>query len=218
VAPTRRPFPRFVADASQETAPYGRWEERLLAEFARACEPLAAEAGSGLDPETVRWFPDRAWGGRVYVPASGRAAEATTDEDGEPVLAEYYGWISYDPAASDDGGPADLKSKVDFTDVTADDNPDWQMDLNEEVVGGWRGEQGKVAAMTLVWGRPLIDDGAVVCAELARLTVDQAVVEDERFTLLAPDAYREDYLEVALYDGRGNQLARESLYEDDGED
>jgi hypothetical protein len=92
------------------------------------------------------------------------------------------------------------------------------MDLNEEVVGGWRGEQGKVAAMTLVWGRPLIDDGAVVCAELARLTVDQAVVEDERFTLLAPDAYREDYLEVALYDQRGNQLARESLYEDDGED
>ena len=92
------------------------------------------------------------------------------------------------------------------------------MDLTEEVVGGWRGEQGKVAAMTLVWGRPLIDGGAVVTAELARLTVDQCTVADERFTLLAPDAYREDYLEVALYDRKGNQLARESLYEDDGED
>ena len=92
------------------------------------------------------------------------------------------------------------------------------MDLTEEVIGGWRGEQGKMAAMTLVWGRPLIDGGAVVTAELARLTVDQCVVEDERFTLLAPDAYREDYLEVALYDAKGNQLARESLYEDDGED
>jgi hypothetical protein len=92
------------------------------------------------------------------------------------------------------------------------------MDLTEEVVGGWRGEPGKVAAMTLVWGRPLIDGGAVVTAELARLTVDQCAIADERFTLLAPDAYREDYLEVALYDAKGNQLARESLYEDDGED
>jgi hypothetical protein len=50
------------------------------------------------------------------------------------------------------------------------------------------------------------------------LTVDQCTVAEERFTLLAPDAYREDYLEVALYDHKGNQLARESLYEDDGED
>jgi hypothetical protein len=63
-----------------------------------------------------------------------------------------------------------------------------------------------------------VDGGAVVTAELTRLTVDQAVVEDERFTLLAPDAYREDYLEIALYDARGNQLARESLYEDDEDD
>ena len=51
-----------------------------------------------------------------------------------------------------------------------------------------------------------------------RLDDREGVVEDERFTLLAPDAYREDYLEVALYDAKGNQLARESLYEDDGED
>src|SRR5215213_8437142 len=88
-------------------------------------------AGSALDPETVRWFPDRAWGGRVYVPASGRAAEATTGEDGESVLAEYYGWVSFAPAADDDDqAPADLRAKVDFTDVTAEDNPDWRIDIN----------------------------------------------------------------------------------------
>ena len=58
---------------------------------------------------------------------------------------------------------------------------------------------------------------AVVTAELARLTVDQCLVEEDRFTLLAPDAYRDDYLEVALYDRKGSQLARESLYEEDGE-
>ena len=78
--------------------------------------------------------------------------------------------------------------------------------------------QGNVAAMTLIWGRPLVSGGAVVTAELARLTVDQCALDDGRFTLLAPDDYRGDFLEVALYDARGSQLARESLYEDDGED
>ena len=32
---------------------------------------------------------------------------------------------------------------------------------------------------------------------------------------LAPDAYRDDYLDIALWDQRGDRLARESLYEDD---
>ena len=41
------------------------------------------------------------------------------------------------------------------------------MDLCEEVIGGWRGENGKVAAMTLVWGVPLVRGGAVATAELA---------------------------------------------------
>ena len=81
------------------------------------------------------------------------------------------------------------------------------MDLTEEVVGGWRGEQGKVAAMTLVWGRPLIDGGASSRPSWRGSTVDQCTVDEERFTLIAPDAYREDYLEVALYDRKGNQLA-----------
>jgi hypothetical protein len=216
VAPTRRPFPRFVADASQETAPYGRWEERLLAEFARACEPLAAEAGSGLDAETVRWFPDRAWGGRVYVPASGRAAESTTDEDGELVLAEYYGWISYDPAASDDGGPADLKSKVDFTDVTADDNPDWRIDINDDVIGSWRTDGGRGGDMTLIWGLPLVRGAVAATAELDGDPLDQAPITDGRFTLIAVDSvhgFGDDlFLEVKLWDKAVRELAAESLY------
>jgi hypothetical protein len=130
---------------------------------------------------------------------------------------ELYGYVSFTPGDESDE-PSDFYGWADFTDVLADEHPEWRLDLTEEVIGGWRGEQGKTAAMTLVWGRPLTDGGAIVTAELARLTVDQCVVEDERFTLLAPDAYREDYLEVALYDAKGNQLARESLYEDDGED
>ena len=216
--PTRRPVPRFIADASQETSPYGRWEERLRAEFASACEPLAGEAGSALDPESVRWFPDRAWGGRVFVPAAGRAAEPTTSEDGEQVLAEYYGWVSYDPGNSDDDGPADLRSKADFTDVTAEDNPDWRIDLNDDVIGAWRTDGGRGGDVTLVWGLPLVRGAVAATAELDGEAIDQAPVADGRFTMIAVDAvhgFGDDlFLEVKLWDRAVRELASESLYAD----
>jgi hypothetical protein len=41
---------------------------------------------------------------------------------------------------------------------------------------------------------------------------------EERFTLLAPDNYRGDYLDVKLWDRRGNELAAESLYVDEDEE
>ena len=76
--------------------------------------------------------------------------------------------------------------------------------------------------MTLVWGRPLVSGGAIATAELAGLAVDQCELLDERFTLIAPDDYRQDLLEIRLFDGGGRELASESLYaaedEDDGED
>ena len=72
--------------------------------------------------------------------------------------------------------------------------------------------------MTLVWGRPLVAGGAVVTGELADLAVDQCTLVEDRFTLLAPDGYRGDTLDCKLFDARGRELARESLYEDDGED
>ena len=60
--------------------------------------------------------------------------------------------------------------------------------------------------------------GAVVTAELADLAVDQCALVENRFTLLAPDGYRGDTLECRVYDAKGRELARESLYEDDDED
>jgi hypothetical protein len=69
-----------------------------------------------------------------------------------------------------------------------------------------------------VWGRPLVDGGAIVTAELADLAVDQCPLVEGRFTLIAPDAYRGDTLDVKLFDARGRELARESLYEEDDED
>jgi hypothetical protein len=72
---------------------------------------------------------------------------------------------------------------------------------------------GNVAAMTLVWGSPLVAGGAIVTAELADLAVDQCALVEERFTLIAPDDYRGDTLDVKLWDARGDRLASESLYE-----
>ena len=215
--PTRRPFPRFVADASAEAAPYGRWEERLKAEFAKACEPLASEAGSSVDPETVRWFPDRTWGGRVYVPVTARAADPTTDEDGESVLAEFYGWVAY-AAPDGDAEPGEMTAKADFTDVTAEDNPDWKIDLNDDVVGAWRTDGGRGGDMTLIWGLPLVRGAVAATAEIDGEAIDQAPVSEGRFTLVAVDAvhgFGDDlFCEVKLWDRSVRQLAAESLYAD----
>jgi hypothetical protein len=205
--PEDRFVPRFAAEPPQGPLPYGRWAETLQAEFLAACLKIDDDGEELGEAGELSFYPDRTWSGRTYVPITTRSSTGF----------ELYGYVSFTPGDEHDE-PSDFYGWADFTDVTAEEHPDWRMDLTEEVVGGWRGEQGKVAAMTLVWGRPLIDGGAVVCAELARLTVDQCAVLEDRFTLLAPDAYREDYLEVALYDAKGNQLARESLYEDDGED
>ena len=207
MAPEERFICRFAAEPPQGPLPYGRWAETLQAEFLAACLRIDTDGADLGEAGELVWFPDRTWSGRTYVPVTTRS---TTD-------LELYGYVSYTPGDAGDE-PSDFFAWADFSDNTADDNPDWTMDLTDEVVGGWRGEQGKVAAMTLVWGRPLVDDGAIATAELARLTVDQCVIEENRFTLLAPDAYRGDYLEVALYDRKGSQLARESLYEEDEEE
>ena len=215
--PTRRPFPRFIADAAQEGRPYGRFEERLREVFATACEPLAEEAGSALDPMTVKWFPDRSWAGRVYVPASGRAATPTTDEEGESVLAEYFGWVSF--ARGGEGEePQDLTAKADFTDVTAEQNPDWRIDLNDDVVGSWRTDGGRGGDVTLIWGLPLVRGAVAATAELDGETLDQGPVADGRFTLVAVDAvhgFGDDlYLEVKLWDRAVRELASEGLYDE----
>jgi hypothetical protein len=200
------PICRFAAEPPQGGLPP---EETLQAEFLAACLKVETE---DEDPDLgtageIHWFPDRTWSGRTYVPATAR-----TDTG-----LELFGYVSFAPGDGENE-PSDFAAWADYTEDTADDHPEWRMDVSEEVVGGWRGEAGEVAAMTLVWGVPLVDGSAVATAELGGVTVDQCAVDDRRFTLLAPDAYREDYLEIALWDQRGDRLARESLYEDDDED
>jgi hypothetical protein len=67
--------------------------------------------------------------------------------------------------------------------------------------------------MTLVWGHPLVSGGRIATAELGGITVDQCELAGERFTLIAPDDFRGDLLEIKLFGARGQELARESLYD-----
>ena len=157
--PVRRPLPRFIADASVEPLPYGRHAQRLRDAFAKACEKHVGEAGG--PPGEVTWFPERAWGGRVYVPAVAPVEGASTP-------SEYFGCVSF--VRPEDGEPSDFQGIADFTDVTAEDNPDWEIDLNEEVIGAWRGEGERRGEVTLVWGTPLIR-GADAASSRARPSV-----------------------------------------------
>jgi hypothetical protein len=214
--PEQRLLPRFAAEPPQENLPYGRWEQRLSAEFLGACLALEADGGEELgEPGEIAWYPDRTWHGRTYVPASTLTSRGY----------ELYGYVRYLPAGTpgQDGrveeDPSELHAWADYTEETAERNPDWSLDLCEETIGAWRGHAGAVAAMTLVWGRALVGGGRVATAELADLAVDQCELIEERFTLIAPDDYRGDLLEIKLFGGRGQELARESLYagEDDVE-
>jgi hypothetical protein len=207
VPPEDRFVPRFAAEPPQDLLPYGRWAERLQEEFLAACLRVDTEGEELGDPGDVVWYPDRTWHGRTFVPATAPTSTGL----------ELFGFVSY--AHGGDGEePGDFHSEADVTGDTAEANPDWAIDLCDEVIGTWRGEQGKAAAMTLVWGRPMVEGAVVATAELAGLVVDQCVLVEGRFTLVAPDDYRGDTLDVKLFDRRGGEVASESLYTDDEDD
>jgi len=210
--PEERFVPRFAAEPPQEELPYGRWEERLRETFLAAAAGLASEQPDLGEPGEIVWYPDRSWHGRTYVPACARTSGGY----------EVFGYVRFVPAEEGEE-PSELAAQADFTQETADRNPDWRLDLCDEVIGSWRGQFGAIASMTLVWGRPLVSGGRIATAELAEMAVDQCELLDERFTLIAPDDYRQDLLEIRLFDVKGRELARESLYageeeEDDEED
>jgi hypothetical protein len=208
VAPNPRPIPHFIADTSQEGIPSGRFGEQLSDAFATAVTAISDLPAGTAAPAEIDWFPERAWGGRVWVPASTRV------ESDEGTL-ELFGHVSYVQPA--DGEPSDFVGKVDFTDILAEANPDWRIDLNDDVIGHWRGENGRAGAVTLIWGRPLVRGAVAATAELDGETVDQEAISRDRFSLLALDALEgygdEIYLEVKLWSRRAMELASESLYE-----
>jgi len=204
VPPVERLVPCFAAEPPQEGLPYGRWAERLEGELRAVWAQLDSDGEDLGETGEIVWYPDRSWHGRRYVPATSITSTGF----------ELYGYVRF-VALGDEGEPTELSASGDYTEETAERNPDWKLDVCDEVIGSWHGLDGAVAAMTLVWGRPLVGAGRVVTAELGRATVDQCELVEQRFTLIAPDDYRHDLLEIKLWGAKAQELACESLYEGD---
>ena len=69
--PEDRLVPRFAAEPPHEHAPTGRWAEQLREAFVAACGQAELDEGQELgEVGEISWFPDRTWGGRVYLPAT----------------------------------------------------------------------------------------------------------------------------------------------------
>jgi hypothetical protein len=202
VPPDSRPIPRFLAEPPQEPLPYGRWAEALEAHFLEAAGRIEADEDLG-EPGALTWFPERTALGRTYVPATASTSNGF----------ELFGYVSY--SREHEGAQAvDFAAVVDYTDETAEANPDWELDLSDQEIGHWRGSQGRRGVVTLVWGVAMTPNGVVATTELGPTTTDQCELVDDRFTLVSLDAYTGDYVEVRLYGQKGVELAAESLYEE----
>ena len=201
--PEQRPIPRFIAEPPHDALPYGRWADQLRGLFLDAVGQIDTEGEEIGEPEEVQWFPERTLAGRTYVPATARTSEGF----------EVFGFVAFDHGPG--GEPSAFVARADYTDETADANPDWQLVLSDEEIGHWRGAKELESNIALVWGQTLRPGGALVTAELGPTTTDQCEVVEDRFTLISLDSWTGDYLEVRLWDAKGGLLASESLYEED---
>jgi hypothetical protein len=201
--PDERPIPRFIAEPPQEALPYGRWAESLAVHFRVACRRIETEEDLG-EPGDVTWFPDRTWGGRTYMPATAPTSNGY----------ELFGYVSF--TREHEGAEAtDFAALADWTDETAEANPDWQLDLSDQELATWRGPQARRGEITLVWGVALTANGVVATSELGPTTTDQCAILEDRFTLVSLDNYTGDYIEIKLWGAGGGEVASESLYEEE---
>jgi hypothetical protein len=201
--PDERPIPRFIAEPPQEALPYGRWADTLSTHFLEAVQRIETEEDLG-EPGDVTWFPDRTWAGRTYMPATAPTSNGY----------ELFGYVSF--TREHEGAQAeDFAALADWTDETAEANPDWVLDLSDQELAVWRGPQGRRGEITLVWGVALTANGVVATAELGPTTTDQCAIIEDRFTLVSLDNYTGDFLEIKLFGAGGGEVAAESLYEDE---
>ena len=126
VPPVERPIPLFAAEPPQEPLPYGRWAEALAERFD---EPPRETR----DRRRSCWFPDRTWGGRTYVPATAPPSGGF----------EVFGYVSYTREHEGAAGRRTSRAVADYTDETAEANPDWTLDLSDQEIGHWRGPEGR---------------------------------------------------------------------------
>src|SRR5271165_6603882 len=128
--PTDRFVISFAAEPPQDSLPYGRWADTLRAQFLAAVADVDAEGEQLGEPGEIKWFPDRTYGGRTYVPAVARTNAGF----------EVLGYVSFVEGGEGGGSPADFRAVADYTSELAENSPDWKLDLSDEVIGAWRGE------------------------------------------------------------------------------
>ena len=104
--PTDRFVISFAAEPPQEALPYGRWADTLRKHFL-AVREIDTEGEDIGEPGELRWFPDRSYAGRTYVPAVARTTEGY----------ELFGYVSFTEGL---GGPANFEASADFTAETAE--------------------------------------------------------------------------------------------------
>ena len=204
--PLRPPLRRRAAAGDAALRPLGA--ARCAGTSSRPACDIDTEGEDLGEPGDVAWFPDRTWSGRTYVPATAPTANGY----------ELFGYVSF--VAGDDGprGRRASTPSADFTDRDGRRNPDWKIDLSDEVIGRWRGEQGKVADDDAGLGRP---------ARRRRRDRDRRAGRPRRRPVRARrgplHADRARRLPRRLPRGprsstaAASELARESLYEDDEE-
>ena len=176
--------------AAAGPAPRRQWADTLQAEFLAACLRIDTEGTELGDAGSMTWFPDRTWAGRTFVPVT------TPHQHG----LDLFGYVSFTPGDRRRRARTTSTRAADFTDETADANPEWKMDLCEEVIGGWRGEGGRGGGDDARVGRADRPRRRERHGRAGRRHRRPVRVAENRFTLLAPDAYRGDYLEIALWD------------------
>jgi len=199
--PDQRPIPRFIAEPPHDALPYGRWADQLRGLFVEACDRIEADEDIG-SPGEVTWYPERTLNRRTYVPATAPTSEGF----------EVFGYVAFEHGPG--GEPTGFVGHADYTDETAEANPDWALDLSDEEIDTWRGDGDLDANIALVWGRALRSRGALATAELGPTTTDQCIVVEDRFTLVSLDEWTGDFLEVHLWDGKAGLITTESLYEE----
>ena len=131
--------------AAVRRCPTAAGPTRSREHFLAACRELDTEGEDLGEAGEIAWFPDRSYDGRTYVPA---VARTTTGY-------ELFGFVSFGEA--DDGSPERLSRRAP-TSPRRPPSPTptggWISTTTSSAA--WRGEKGKVADMTLVWGVPMI--------------------------------------------------------------
>ena len=140
--PQVRPIPCHIAEPPHELEPSGRWGEQLARRFLSACAEIETEEQlTQPQADAISWYPERTLEGRTYVPATARTSENF----------EVYGYVAFDHGPG--GEPSSFLAHADYTDETAEANPDWQVDLSDEEIGSWRGAKELKANIALGYVR-----------------------------------------------------------------